>query len=65
MPTGMYIRRKADQNFIKEYPTPLSAAATDWLANLEHSLGIDIQHARNGPEFKVGEKKIPVDGFCE
>ena len=65
MPTGMYIRRKAEHNFVKQYPTPLSASATEWLANLEHTLGLEIQHARNGPEYRVGARKIAVDGYCQ
>ena len=65
MPCGMFIRRRAEENFTREYPTPNSAAATEWLANLEHSLDIEIQHARNFGEHKIGPKQIPVDGFCQ
>ena len=64
MPTGMYIRRKCEHNFVKEYPGPLSSVATEWLADLEYTMGVDIQHARNGPEFRVGSKNIAVDGYC-
>ena len=65
MPCGMFVRRRAEYNFIREYPGPMSAAATEWLANLEHSLSIKIQHGRNFGEYKLGPKQIPVDGFCE
>ena len=65
MPTGLYIRRRRDNNFKKTYPTPISAIATEWLATLEADLDIHIQHARNGPEFRVGPRKIPVDGFVK
>lgn len=65
MPTGLYIRRKREENFVKEYPTPISSKATEWLANIEHTEDIHIQHARNGAEYQVGIKKIPVDGYCE
>ena len=65
MPCGMYLRRKAENAFMPEYPTPISKVATDWLATLEHVEGIEIQHLRNGPEYRVGPKQIPVDGYCE
>lgn len=65
MPTGIYIRRKKEENFIKEYPSPMSYIATEWLANIECTENINIQHARNGKEFRVGTKKIPVDGYCQ
>ena len=51
-------------NFMKEYPTTTSNAATEWLAYLEKKEGISIQHSRNGPEIRIGSKKRPVDGFC-
>lgn len=63
MPCGFYIRRRSEQNFIKEYPSPTSSAATEWLADMEHRQNTTIQHARNKGEFRVGTKQIPVDGF--
>ena len=64
MPTGVFIRRRAEKNFTREYPTPTSAVATEWLANLEHTAGLVIQHNRNNSEYRVGVKNVPVDGFC-
>ena len=63
MPCGLYIRRKAEDNFVKEYASPISSVATEWLANEEHRNNITIEHARNRGEFKVGARRIPVDGF--
>ena len=65
MPCGMYIRRRREENFTKQYPTPISSVSTEWLAYIEDRDGIEIQHARNGPELRIGVKKIPVDGFCQ
>ena len=65
MPCGMFIKRKAENNFIKEYPSPISQASTEWLATIEHTENIEIVHARNQGEFRVGTKRLPVDGFCE
>ena len=64
MATGMYIRRRADENFKKEYPSPISFAATEWLADIEHRENIQIEHARNVGEYKVGPRRRAVDGFC-
>lgn len=49
---------------MKEYPYPQSAVATEWLANIEHLENCHIQHARNTGEFRVGPRRIPVDGYC-
>ena len=64
MPTGMFIRRQGVKGFTKEYPTNNSYPSTQWLAFIESKEGVKIQHARNSSEFKVGDKKVPVDGFC-
>lgn len=63
MPCGLYVRRRREDGFVKTYPTPISHAATEWLANVESTHNIHIQHARNGSEYRVGEKRIPVDGY--
>ena len=64
MPTGLYLRRKLEDGYIKKYPTSSSFKATEWLANIEHTQKINIQHARNGAEHRVGTRNIPVDGYC-
>ena len=64
MATGMYVRRQAEDNFRKQYPGPLSFVATEWLANVENDENIVIQHARNKGEYRVGVRRIPVDGYC-
>ena len=64
MATGMYVRRQAEDNFRRQYPGPLSFVATEWLANVENDENIVIQHARNKGEYRVGVRRIPVDGYC-
>ena len=64
MATGLYVRRQAEDNFRKQYPGPLSFVASEWLANEEHVKGIVIEHARNKGEYRIGARRIPVDGFC-
>ena len=63
--SGIFIRRRDSENFKKEYPFPLSAVSTEWLAFIELEQVIKIQHARNGGEYKVGPNRIPVDGYCK
>ncbi len=65
MPTGMFVRRRRDKNFIKEYPTPISNKSTAWLANLEVERNINLQHARNNKEYRIGSKLLAVDGYCQ
>lgn len=65
MPTSMFLRRRSENGFKKEYPTPISFISTECLANIEHTQNIHIVHARNGAEYRVGEKQIPVDGYCK
>ena len=64
-PCGMYIRRQAENGFVKEYPTTQSYAATHWLSYVEDTDKIHIQHARNSSEYRIGSRKIPVDGYCK
>ena len=47
MPCGLYIRRRRENSFMREYPAELSKIATDWLAYVEVTEGITIQHNRN------------------
>ena len=63
MPTGLYIRRKAEDGFVKQYPTPISRECGEWLAYIEYETNSDIEHARNGPEYRAGKRKIAVDGY--
>ena len=55
MPCGMFVRRKSEDNFTREYPLPYSAVSTEWLANLEHTLGIEIEHARNAENIVLDQ----------
>ena len=63
MPCGMYIRRRKENNFIKEYPTPVSGICIEWLSHLEEELGITIEHAKNYGEATLTERNLKVDGY--
>ncbi|XP_063687079.1 uncharacterized protein LOC134820563 [Bolinopsis microptera] len=63
MASGLYIRRRAADNFRKEYPSPISMVATEWLADVEHRENISIQHVRNTGEYRIGARRLAVDGY--
>lgn len=60
----MYLRRRREMLFTKEYPTPISQEANEWLAYVEESQNIDLIFSRNSTEYRVGNKQRAVDGFC-
>ena len=64
MPCGHYLRRKREDGYTKKYPHPCSAVSIQWLSYIEETEQINLQHARNGAEYRVGPRKIPVDGYC-
>ncbi|KAI8495466.1 hypothetical protein Bbelb_269210 [Branchiostoma belcheri] len=65
MPTGYYIRRKAETEFVKDYSAPSRGRmATEWLDWVAHSRDIVIRNKFNSTEKLIGHRQVPVDGFC-
>ncbi|CAH3132563.1 unnamed protein product [Porites lobata] len=60
MPTGSFTRRREETNFKKESSTKM---ATEWLEWKAHEGGIFIRHQMNNTEKRIGERRLPVDGF--
>ena len=60
MPTGSFTRRREETGFKRESS---SRMATEWLEWKAHEGGIFIRHQMNNTEKRIGERKIPVDGF--
>ena len=60
MPTGSFTRRREDTGFKRE---STSKMATEWLEWKAHEGGIHIRHQTNNTEKRIGERRIPVDGF--
>ena len=60
MPTGSFTRRREETGFKRESS---SRIATEWLEWKAHDGGIFIHHQMNNTEKRIGERKIPVDGF--
>ena len=60
MPAGSFTRRREETNFKKESSTNV---ATEWLEWKAHEGGIFIGHQMNNTEKRIGERRLPVDGF--
>ena len=66
MPTGHPFRRRKENDFYCETMGPrygqLSREWLEWIAHVERK---KIRHQFNGKErtFKIGTKRIPVDGW--
>ena len=68
LPEGPPRRYRPNESgeFIETIRMGNSKTAFGWLAWLQRSMFDDhrIQHAGNGQEVRVGERQLPVDGFC-
>lgn len=60
MPTGSYTRRREETGFKKESSIKM---ATEWLEWEAEQRGIQIRHQMNGTEKRIGDRRLPVDGF--
>ena len=61
MPTGHPKRTRADGSADTMYGC--SKAALGWLSYKAWKGGVDIRHAMNGGEARLGNRNLPVDGF--
>ena len=62
MPTGWYVRRRAENGFHPQQAQPYGQMATQWLTRESDRTGCTIRHQANGREKRIG--KLPVDGWC-
>ena len=60
MPTGSYTRRLAEQDF---KPKGSIKMAIEWLEWVAYKERIRIRHQLNNTEKRIGDRKLPVDGF--
>ena len=65
MPTEHPIRRRKENDFRCETVGRYGQLAREWLEWVSHTTGKKIRHQFNGKErtFKIGSKRIPVDGW--
>ena len=62
MPTGWYVRRRAENGFRPQRAQPYEQMAVQWLTWESDRTGCTIRHQANGREKRIG--KLPVDGWC-
>ena len=60
MPTSTFTRRKAEDHF---KPVSSRRMADEWLAWVSHERRIPIRHRLNNTEKRIGDRRLPVDGF--
>ncbi|GFR89468.1 novel protein similar to DNA polymerases [Elysia marginata] len=63
MPTGFPTIRRKENNFKAEKRHWYGQLAREWLEYEAAKRGIFIEHMFNVGDRKMGEKKIPVDGY--
>ena len=59
-PSGPFTRRRAETNFKKESSLRM---ASEWLEWEAKQRGITIRQELNETEKRMGERRLPVDGF--
>ena len=64
MPTSFFAVRKAENNFRRTVPCYRNTVAIEWLEYEARRSGVVIQHLGNDQEKLIGQKRLPVDGFC-
>ena len=62
MPTGWYVRRRAENGFHPQQAQPYGQMAVQWLTWEAAKNGCTIRHQGNGREKRIG--KLPVNGWC-
>jgi len=65
MPTGIYVRRRRENEFKLEKRYTHGQLATEWIKCKEKEMQVEFQHMFNGVEKRVGGKNIPVDGYAD
>jgi G:T-mismatch repair DNA endonuclease (very short patch repair protein) len=69
MPSGWYVRRKRketeeEKNFAPVTSHKMSRMAVEWLEWTMAQERIHIRHEFNGKEKRLGQRQLPVDGWC-
>ena len=62
MPTGWYMRRRAENGFRPQQAKLYGHMAVQWLTLESDRTGCSIRHQVNGREKRIG--KLPIDGWC-
>ena len=63
LPSGVYVRRRRENNFRIEKRYTKGQLATEWIEYIAHENNTSFLHQFNGKEKRVGGRNLPVDGF--
>ena len=64
MPTGCYVRRREEDQFKPHQPDVWGKTASEWIDWVAHTKSLNIRHKHNGKEKQIGQRQLPVDGWC-
>ena len=64
MPCGMPVVRRKTNNYKAEPIQKSSRSAYEWLNWIEETQGLTLRHDRNNSEKRIGDRGLPVDGWC-
>ena len=64
MPTGMYVVRKAEDEFKPHQPDVSGKMASEWMDWEAHTNHLHMRHKYNSKEKRIGQRGLPVDGWC-
>lgn len=64
-PTEHPIRRRKENSFRAEKMEKYGSLSREWLEWMAFTQGVFIRHKFNGKEQRLGQRKIPVDGYIE
>ena len=65
MPTGAFVRRRAENSFCLEKSYSHGEIATQWIKYMETKLNVKFKHMFNGAEKRIGGRNLPVDGYAK
>ena len=65
MPTGHFVRRKKEDGFKRQTPRRYERMAIEWLEWEAQKTGHHIRHQGNDKEKVIGQRRLPVDGYCK
>ena len=64
MPVGTYVRRREEDHFKPHQAEVWGKMAMEWMEWEASQKGIAIRHKYNSKEKRIGQRQLPVDGWC-
>ena len=64
MPTGSYVQRRAEDQFKPHQAEVWGKKTSEWIEWGSRQIGHPIRHMYNSKEKRIGQRQLPVDGWC-